>query len=162
MDFTANQWAILALTLVLGWLLGLLSRSGGARWRRSYEEERAARIEAERRLADANSRIATLERDVAARPIGAGTAGAIGAAAAGRRDDLTLVRGISRGEELRLNEAGIHSYRDLAALTDAQAAELEARLGLSTGIVRREEWREQAAMLRDNRLDEHRSRYAIA
>ena len=40
MIFTANQWAILALVLVLGWILGLLSRSGGGRGRRAYEEER--------------------------------------------------------------------------------------------------------------------------
>jgi hypothetical protein len=40
---TPTQWAILALVLVLGWVLGLLSRSGGGRYRRELAEERAAR-----------------------------------------------------------------------------------------------------------------------
>ena len=34
--------AILALVLVAGWLLGLMSRSGGGRWKRAYEDERTA------------------------------------------------------------------------------------------------------------------------
>ena len=46
--FTTNQWAILFLVLVLGWLLGLISRSGGAKWRRAYEAERDARVEEQR------------------------------------------------------------------------------------------------------------------
>lgn len=40
---TPTQWAILALVLVLGWVLGLLSRSGGRRYRRELAAERAAR-----------------------------------------------------------------------------------------------------------------------
>ena len=44
---------------------------------------------------------------------------------------------------------------------DADAATLEARLGLKGGTIAYEEWREQAAMLRDHRLDEHRTRYTI-
>ena len=44
-EFTTNQWAILFLVLVLGWLLGLISRSGGKKWKRAYEAERDARIE---------------------------------------------------------------------------------------------------------------------
>lgn len=42
--FTTNQWAIVALVLVAGWLIGLMSRGGGGRWRRAYEEERAAHL----------------------------------------------------------------------------------------------------------------------
>ncbi len=40
--FTTNQWAILVLVLVAGWLLGLMSNSRGGRWRRDYERERDA------------------------------------------------------------------------------------------------------------------------
>jgi predicted flap endonuclease-1-like 5' DNA nuclease len=159
MGFTANQWAILALVLILGWLLGLLSRSGGARWRRAYEEERVARQTAESRIAASNQRVAELEREGVRHPIGAGTAGAIGAAAAGNRDDLALIRGIGRERETRLNEDGIHSYRQVAALSDGDAAAIEERLGLPSGTIAREEWREQATMLRDHGLEAHRTRY---
>jgi predicted flap endonuclease-1-like 5' DNA nuclease len=159
LDFTPNQWAIVGLVLVLGWLLGLLSRSGGARWRREARAENAARIEAERRLEAANARIVELER--LAHPVAPGTAGAIGAAAAGRRDDLALIRGIGRDREVRLNEAGLHSYHDVAALSEADARALEARLGLSDGTIARERWREQAITLRDEGVEAHRARYAI-
>ena len=59
--FTANQWAILFLVLVLGWLLGMMSRSGGRKWRRATRDERRARESAEARLAKANMRISELE-----------------------------------------------------------------------------------------------------
>jgi predicted flap endonuclease-1-like 5' DNA nuclease len=156
MGFTANQWAILALVLVLGWLLGLLSRSGGGRWRRAYEQERLARGGVARLGGLARERIAELERG---HPVGAGTATAVGAAAAGSRDDLALIRGIGRQRELSLNESGIHSYRQIEALSAADADRTEARLGLTNGTIAREEWREQAAMLRDRRIDDHRTRY---
>ena len=44
MAFTTNQWAIVALVFVAGWLLGLMSRSSGKRWRRDYEREREAHL----------------------------------------------------------------------------------------------------------------------
>jgi hypothetical protein len=52
MDFTTNQWAVLFLVLVLGWLLGMLSTSGDDRWRREYEAEHDARLAAERERED--------------------------------------------------------------------------------------------------------------
>ena len=44
MAFTTNQWALVALVFVAGWLLGLMSRSNGGRWRREYEREREAHL----------------------------------------------------------------------------------------------------------------------
>jgi predicted flap endonuclease-1-like 5' DNA nuclease len=156
MGFDGNQWAIVALVFVLGWLLGLLSRSGGAKWRRQARAEETARIAAEERLATAQARIAELERD---RPIARGTTASVGAAASGRRDDLALIRGVGRDRELRLNEEGIHGYGDLERLSDADAAALEDRIGLSSGIIARDHWREQAATLRNEGLEAHRARY---
>ena len=146
-----------ALVLVLGWLLGLISRSGGARWRRAHADERAARIAAEQRLDTANTRVAELERS--AHPVVPGTAAAVGAAAAGRRDDLSLLRGIGRERETRLNEHGIHGYRDLEGMSDRDAADTEARLGLPAGSIAREHWREQAATLRSEGVEAHRARW---
>ena len=153
MSFTINQWAILALVLVLGWVLGLLSRPGGGRWRREYERERAEhaalRADHDARVAAANKRIAELERHEP--HVGAGTAGAVAAAASGRRDDLTRVAGINSAEETRLNDAGIHSFRDIAALTAQDEAALEARLGYGRGRIAAEHWREQADALAHGR-----------
>ena len=152
MDFTINQWAIIALVFILGWLLGLASRSD-RRWRRQYEEERAAhealRRDHDTRIAAANARITELERHEP--HVAAGTAGAVSAAASGRRDDLTRIDGIDAHEENRLNDAGIHGYRDLASLTADDAAALEARLGYGRGRVESQRWREQAATLANGR-----------
>ena len=159
MGFTPNQWAILALVLVLGWLIGLLSRSGGAKWRRAYTDEVAVRKNVETQLAAARERIAELERQVAGHPVGPGTAGAIGAAAAGHRDDLALIRGIGRDREISLNDAGLYRYRQIEALSDSDTAALETRLGLKSGTIAYEEWREQAAALREQGVDAHRTRW---
>ena len=70
MEFTTSTWMILGLTLVLGWLLGLMSRSGGGRWKRELKTERDNHVVAlkdrDDRLAAAHARIAELER---ARPV---------------------------------------------------------------------------------------------
>jgi hypothetical protein len=41
-NFTGNGWVILGLVLVVGWLLGLMSRSGGGKWKAAYNREREA------------------------------------------------------------------------------------------------------------------------
>ena len=56
--FTFTEWIILLLVFVLGWLLGLLSRSGGRRWRRQYEAERDAHATYRR---DTEDRLAAME-----------------------------------------------------------------------------------------------------
>lgn len=163
MTFTTNQWIILGLVLLLGFVLGFSSRSGGRRWRERYETEaeRRSRIEADRdaldrRIAAANQRIAELERE---RPATAGLAAGSMAAAVAGSDDLSLIHGIGRDGETRLNELGIHRYRQLAALPDTEAATLEGRLGAEPGIIAREQWREQAALLRDDKAQEWRAQW---
>jgi predicted flap endonuclease-1-like 5' DNA nuclease len=158
--FTTNQWAIIGLVLVLGWLLGLLSRSGGGKWRRAYETERsdhiAARAAHDARLTAANARVAELERNLAARP----AAVAPVATGVGRQDDLALIRGIGRSGASRLHELGIHDYADLTRLSVQDEAALEDRIGAEPGTIERERWREQAEMLAAGRLDEHRRLYS--
>mgnify|MGYP000556537600 CR=1 FL=1 len=66
MDFTVNGWLILGLTLVVGWLLGLLSRSGGGKWKKAYETEHNAHV-ALRKEYDAHLR----QHAVAAVPVNA-------------------------------------------------------------------------------------------
>jgi predicted flap endonuclease-1-like 5' DNA nuclease len=163
-NFGTNEWVVLFLVLVLGWLLGLISRSGGAKWRRAYEAERDARIEEQRdheaALATANARIADLETKRA----GATTLLAPGRATTPetldlRRDDLSLIRGIGKSGERRLNGNGIYRYADIVNLTPADEAALEEKLGADPGYIEQEKWREQAALLDDGKADEHRATY---
>lgn len=151
MSFTTNQWVILGLVLVLGWVLGLASRGGGRKWRRELERERAARIAAEKRIGE-------LERGDRATTTST-TAASVAAAASGARDDLSLINGVGHAHEVQLNEAGYHRFRQVADMTDHQATALEARLGLTAGKIADEEWREQAALLADRKHEEHRSRW---
>lgn len=159
-EFTTNQWAILFLVLVLGWLLGLISRSGGKKWRRAYEAERDARAEEQAELDAARARIAELE---AARPATVVAEPKPTSAPVAtldlRRDDLARIRGVGPAGERRLNEEGIHRYADIAALTPEEELALEQRLGADEGYIEQERWREQAALLEAGKLDEHRARF---
>jgi len=157
MTFTTNQIVILALVLVLGWLLGLASRSGGAKWKAQAAEDRARADAAEARIAAADARIAELERHAPA--VGVGTAGSIAAAARGGRDDLTVIRGVDGARETQMNDAGYHSFAQVARMSDTDAAALEGRLALTSGEVDRQEWREQARLLAARNHDEHRRRW---
>jgi len=64
---TTTQFAALALCLIAGWFFGLASHSGGKKWRERYAAEREAhagyRKQGDSALADANRRIAELERE---------------------------------------------------------------------------------------------------
>jgi predicted flap endonuclease-1-like 5' DNA nuclease len=161
-EFTTNQWAILFLVLVLGWLLGLISRSGGKKWKRAYEAERDARIDEQRELEAANARVLELE---AARPAVVTTAPVAAAPLVTpdtldpTRDDLSRIRGIGAAGQRRLNEEGIYRYADIAAMTPAEEAALEQKLGADDGYIEQERWREQAALLADGKLDEHQAAF---
>lgn len=188
-DFTTNQWVVLALVLILGWFLGLFTLSGGRKWRKGYERERAARIAADAECDRLSARLADLEgerdrrvaleqerenhiaRAAAANdriaqlekdraPGFAGTAGSIAAAASGQRDDLALIFGIGRGGEIKLNELGIHRYAEIIALSRTEEAALEGRMGIAPGTIEDERWREQAEMLRKGKFDEHARMFA--
>lgn len=171
-EFTTNQWAILFLAFVLGWLLGLISRSGGKKWKRAYEAERDARADEQAELEAARARIAELEARPSASMVEAPVVGPADAPVAEavaetptaetldlRRDDLSRIRGIGPAGERRLNEEGIYRYSDITGLTPEEELELERRLGADEGYIEQEQWREQAAMLDAGRVDEHRATY---
>jgi predicted flap endonuclease-1-like 5' DNA nuclease len=160
--FTLDQWVVVILVFVLGLVLGMMLLAGG-KWKRRYREEvlRREAVEAERddwaaRDAAGRERIRDLERGG---PIAPGTAGAIGAAARGRRDDLSLIRGVGPAGETRLNELGYYSYKDIETLDERRMAALEGGWGAEPGFVDREGWREQARLLREGKFDEHRRLY---
>lgn len=187
--FTTNQWVILALVFVLGWLLGLFTLAGGRKWRKGFEQERAARIAADAEVDRLSAKLVELEgerdrrvelererehhvaRAAAANEriaqlekgraaVNPDTAGSIAAAASGKRDDLARIYGIGRGGEIRLNELGIFRYADIMALSASDEAELEGRMGLIPGAIADQRWREQAEMLRRGDFDEHARLFA--
>jgi large subunit ribosomal protein L21 len=62
-------------------------------------------------------------------------------------DDLKLISGVGPGLEKKLHDAGITSYSQIAALTPAEIAELEANVVKFTGRITRDDWIGQAQQL---------------
>ncbi len=156
---TTDQWAILFLVLVLGWLLGLVSRTGGKKWKRAYEAERDARADEQAELTAARARIAELEAAAAVPVVPSAPVAVTPATLDLTRDDLSRIRGIGAAGQRRLNEEGLYRYSDIAALTPAEEAALEAKLGADEGYIDQEKWREQAALLAEGKIDEHRAAF---
>jgi predicted flap endonuclease-1-like 5' DNA nuclease len=157
-EFTTNQWAILFLVLVLGWLLGLVSRSGGKKWKRAYEAERDARADEQAELEAARARVAELEggRPVeVVTPVPVVTSDTLDLT----RDDLSRIRGVGAAGQRRLNEEGIYRYSDITGMTPEDEAALEARLGADDGYIEQEQWRDQAALLEAGKIDEHKASF---
>ena len=72
------------------------------------------------------------------------------AAKAAKADDLKAISGIGPKLEKVLNGMGFTRYADIAALSDADAARIEAELGFS-GRIARDGWVEQARTLAKGR-----------
>lgn len=62
-------------------------------------------------------------------------------------DDLKLISGVGPGLERKLRDAGITSYSQIAALTPAEIADLEANVVKFTGRITRDDWIGQAQQL---------------
>ncbi|MBW6526335.1 hypothetical protein KZ813_05735 [Sphingomonas sp. RHCKR7] len=60
---------------------------------------------------------------------------------------ITLLKGLGPKIATQLGELGITRVDQLAWLDDAEAAQLDARLGVFTGRMERDRWREQARLL---------------
>lgn len=73
---------------------------------------------------------------------------AVGAApAADRADDLTRIKGIGPGVAGQLDKLGIRSFAQLAALTEAEMAEIDEKLTSIRGRCFRDDWIGQARAL---------------
>lgn len=60
---------------------------------------------------------------------------------------ITLLKGLGPKIATRLGELGITRVDQLAWLDDAEAAQLDSQLGVFTGRMERDRWREQARLL---------------
>lgn len=77
----------------------------------------------------------------------------------GGPDDLTRIRGIDTLLGTRLVALGVTRYDDIEKLSAVDEMALEHRLALPVGLVAREQWRDQAALLRAGKDSEHRERF---
>ena len=64
-----------------------------------------------------------------------------------RQDDLKQISGVGPGLEKKLQDAGITSYAQIAALTDAEIQDLEANVVKFAGRIKRDDWIGQAQQL---------------
>lgn len=64
-----------------------------------------------------------------------------------RSDDLKLISGVGPGLEKKLQDAGVKTFAQIAALTDAEIAELEAQVVKFAGRIKRDDWIGQAKAL---------------
>jgi predicted flap endonuclease-1-like 5' DNA nuclease len=167
-EFNTNQWIVLALVLVLGWFLGLFTLAGGRKWRKAFEVERDARIAADAERDRLAARITEIEQERDRRlelqearpPINTAIAGPTATPTAVKRDDLSMIFGVGRSGEMKLNALGIHRFTDIVSLSLTDEAALEDRMGLAPGTISEERWRDQAEMLRKGKLEDHARMFA--
>jgi predicted flap endonuclease-1-like 5' DNA nuclease len=145
-EFTTNQWIVLGLVFVLGWLVGLLTRrQEQQRWQREFKHEHGRRVAMQQ---DYEARLAAAKAETHDRPV----------SPVNDHDDLTRIEGIDRGDAVRLNAIGIHVFHDITDLSRAAERDVEDRLRLPPGTIDRQHWREQAAALA---LDRPQRRHAV-
>lgn len=175
---TPTQFAVLALILLAGWFFGLASSSGGKKWKQRFRDEEAAhkayRAEVANDLKTRDARLHEVEAErdrllkertsTTATSAAAATGAAAGVSHGGGffgwgRDNLSRIHGIDADLEHALGQRGIKTYRTIEGLSDADERALEEDLRLRPGTIDAERWREQAAMLREGRDDDHRSRW---
>jgi predicted flap endonuclease-1-like 5' DNA nuclease len=167
-EFNTNQWIVLALVLVLGWFLGLFTLAGGRKWRKAFEVERDARIAADAERDRLAARITEIEQERDRRlelqearpPINTAIAGPTATPTAVKRDDLSMIFGVGRSGEMKLNALGIHRFTEIVSLSLTDEAALEDRMGLAPGTISEERWRDQAEMLRKGKLEDHARMFA--
>jgi predicted flap endonuclease-1-like 5' DNA nuclease len=66
---------------------------------------------------------------------------------AGSADDLTVLKGLGPKAAAQLNALGIVGYAQIAAWSEADAAAVDAHMGVFKGRIVRDKWIEQAAYL---------------
>lgn len=81
---------------------------------------------------------------------------------AGKRDDLTRMRGIDPVMNTRLFGLGVTSFDDIVQLSQEDEMALEQRLSVPAGYITREQWREQASLLRFGKDAEFSERFGTA
>jgi predicted flap endonuclease-1-like 5' DNA nuclease len=76
-------------------------------------------------------------------------------------NDLTQVRGIDTVLSTRLFGLGVTRFADIEKLSAEDEIALEQRLNVPAGFIAREQWRDQAALLRAGNTAEHQTRFGV-
>jgi len=74
-------------------------------------------------------------------------------------NDLTQIRGIDSVLNNRLFGLGVTRFADIEKLSAEDEIALEQRLSVPAGFIAREQWRDQAALLRAGNFAEHGARF---
>ena len=169
-NWVAFAVALLAV-LVVGWLLLARARSKPAR--REYKpdvlDQGAASVHRNQALIDAAPAAQVTPPPLGATMAGLGEAVAIGAqdvveeaaaepapeapppapapAPAPEGDDLSRIKGLGPKLQKLLPELGLSTFAQIAALTEADLAELDTKLGAFAGRPAQDNWVEQAKYL---------------
>jgi len=163
------------LGLVIGWLIWgkALARNQQiafemAKARASADEAALSRARLEKDLAAARDQVRPLADEVerlrrevtrATTAVAPAAAPPLAATASADLSDLRLLKGVGDKLIARLNELGIMTVGDLAALDPGEAAEADARLGPFEGRIARDSLIEQAQLLADGRVAEFEARF---
>jgi large subunit ribosomal protein L21 len=115
---------------------------GGAKPSKKAEAKPAAKAEAPAKKAEAKEEA---KAPAKAEPKEEKKAAPLFKAPRGKGDDLTVVKGIGPVAAKDLNEQGITTFAQIAALSDEDVARIDAAMPFSTAQI--EDWREQAKAL---------------
>lgn len=77
----------------------------------------------------------------------------------GNTADLERIRGIDPALKTSLSGLGVTRFQDITDMSAVDEMALEQRLALPVGYITREQWRDQAELLRDGRDAEHAERF---
>lgn len=163
MTLIEANWVVFALALLIGlavawWLFGRASTAPKRERRPDVLDEGAAPAQRNQALIDAPPAAQIVPPAFGGIMGGVAEAVAIGAqdvveeaAAAAPQpvagDDLSKIKGLGPKMQALLPTLGISTYAQIAALTDADMADLDTKLGAFAGRPKRDNWVEQAKHL---------------
>lgn len=163
MTLIEANWVVFALALLIGlavawWLFGRASTAPKRDRRPDVLDEGAAPAQRNQSLIDAPP-----AAQIVPPPLGAGMAGLAEAIAIGAQDvveeaaaaapqpvagdDLSKIKGLGPKLQALLPTLGISTYAQIAALTEADLADLDTKLGAFAGRPKRDNWMDQAKHL---------------
>ena len=74
-------------------------------------------------------------------------------------DDLSRIKGVGPKLVQLLNANGVTSFAQIAEWSDAEVAEMDAKLGRFAGRITRDDWRKQAKLLQDDDLSAYEASF---
>lgn len=144
-----NNWPYFLLALVLGFLVGAWM------WARHRHRVTLAQPGEAVQRTLAREPAAVVPQAVAPSPAAAAQgASPFLAAPEGPADDLLLIKGVGPKLNALLISLGVHHFRQIAGWSEAEIAEVDARLGTFKGRITRDRWQDQARLLAEGKMEE--------